>query len=228
MFLQLLSYFGAVFGFLFLTLSIASGLYYISELVEEHSEPTKRFLTRAIYVIIGIFLLLLLFDSFPFKLSVFSIVSYAIYLQNLTKFPFISLKSLTFLLSCVLVVLNHYLWFKYFNDIKIPPQFRFDPNYVPRRRASFTEVASFFGICVWFIPFALFVSLSAGDNVLPMTTKRLDKKDDNLYAEADGPRFRKRATGLVRVVIDGIRNQFYTIARVFGYNVNPQHGRLVM
>jgi hypothetical protein len=32
---------------------------------------------------------------------------------------------------------------------------------------TFTEIASFFGLCVWLVPFALFVSLSAGDNVLP-------------------------------------------------------------
>lgn len=32
---------------------------------------------------------------------------------------------------------------------------------------TFTEVASYFGLCVWLVPFALFVSLSAGDNVLP-------------------------------------------------------------
>lgn len=32
---------------------------------------------------------------------------------------------------------------------------------------TFSEVASYFGICVWLVPFALFVSLSAGENVLP-------------------------------------------------------------
>jgi len=35
---------------------------------------------------------------------------------------------------------------------------------------SFTEIASFFGICVWFIPLYLFLSLSANDNALPTTT----------------------------------------------------------
>lgn len=28
-------------------------------------------------------------------------------------------------------------------------------------------IASYFGLCVWLVPFALLVSLSAGDNVLP-------------------------------------------------------------
>ncbi|SCU86511.1 LANO_0C08240g1_1 [Lachancea nothofagi CBS 11611] len=226
MILQALSYAGTLLGFLFLTLSIAAGLYYISELVEEHSEPTKRFLNRAIYAIIVLYLLLLVLDSFPFKLSVFSILSYVVYLQNLKHFPFISLTSPTFIASCFLVGINHYLWFKHFNDTEVPPQFRYDPNYIPRRRASFTEVASFFGICVWFVPFALFVSLSAGDNVLPTTTAGYSKKSDEL--SDDSPRFRKKATGLVRVVIDSIRAYFYSTARVFGYEVDPSRGRLVV
>ncbi|KAG6842015.1 hypothetical protein C0991_003541 [Blastosporella zonata] len=34
---------------------------------------------------------------------------------------------------------------------------------------SFTEIASFFGICVWLAPLFLFLSLSANDNALPMS-----------------------------------------------------------
>lgn len=211
MLLQLLSFFGIIFGFLFLTLSIASGLYYISELVEEYSEPTKRFLTHSIYAVISIYCLLLIFDQFPFKLSIFSIVSCLIYLQNLRYFPFISLTSPIFITSCGLVILNHYLWFKHFNNTEIPPQFRFDPNYIPKRRASFSEVASFFGICVWFIPFALFVSLSAGDNILPMSIPKKNNDDDYNH-----PILRKKATGLAKTVINGVRNYFYSIVRIFG------------
>ena len=32
---------------------------------------------------------------------------------------------------------------------------------------SFGEIAAFFGICVWLVPFGLFVSLSAGELTLP-------------------------------------------------------------
>ena len=35
---------------------------------------------------------------------------------------------------------------------------------------AFGQVASFFLFCVWLVPFALFVSLSAGDLVLPTST----------------------------------------------------------
>ena len=65
MFIQLLSYVGIVVGFVFLVLSIASALYYVSELVEEHSEPTKRILKRLILGIMAILLLLWIGDGFP-------------------------------------------------------------------------------------------------------------------------------------------------------------------
>ena len=148
MILQALSYAGTILGFIFLTLSIAAGLYYISELVEEYTEPTRRFLTKSIYCVITILIFLLIFDRFPVKLTLFAVFSHIIYLRNLKKFPFINLSSPNFILSCILVVTNHYLWFQYFNKVEIPPQFRFNPNYIPERRATFTEVASFFGICI--------------------------------------------------------------------------------
>lgn len=33
------------------------------------------------------------------------------------------------------------------------------------------QVLSYFTLCLWIVPFALFVSLSANDNVLPMTNE---------------------------------------------------------
>lgn len=217
MILQLISYAGTVFGFLFLTLSIASGLYYISEIVEEHSEPTKRILTRVIYFIIGLLTLLIVLDKFPVKLTIFAIVSHIIYLQNLKNFPVISLNGPIFLSSCILVVVNHYLWFQYFNKIEIPPQFKYDPNYIPRKRASFAEVSSFFGLCVWFVPFALFVSLSAGDYLLPTTVE--SKKTDEI-TDGKTPRLKRKTVGLVRVVINSVRGYIFQLAQIFGYKGN--------
>lgn len=223
MFLQLLSYVGIVFGFVFLTLAIASGLYYISELVEEHSAPTKKFLTRSIYSIVGVYILLWLFDGFPFLLTMFSIATYWVYLQNLNKFPFIDLKSPIFIASCVLVVVNHYLWFQHFSNPSIPsPQHRLDPNYKPPRIASFAEVSSFFGICIWFIPFALFVSLSASDNVLPTSNELSSSQFDD-----SGKTKRGRTQGLAKVVVGRIRDWIYSVSRTFGYELDPHRGIIV-
>lgn len=33
------------------------------------------------------------------------------------------------------------------------------------------DIAAFFGVCVWLIPFAYFISLSANDNALPLSGK---------------------------------------------------------
>ena len=65
------------------------------------------------------------------------------------------------------MIANHYLWFRHFSA---PPlsantysNYPYDRPDIP----TFTEIASYFGLCVWLVPFALFVSLSAGENVLP-------------------------------------------------------------
>lgn len=208
MLLQVLSVAGSILGFVFLTLSIASGLYYISELVEEHTQATKRFLKKTIYAIVALHVLLIPLDGFPVKKTLFSIASYAIYLQNLKTFPFVSLTDPIFLLSVLCVLINHYLWFQHFNATPVvPPQFRYDPHYVAPRRATFAEVASFFGICVWFVPFALFVSLSAGDYVLPTANDDVGGSLSRAAAaDAREPRLRRRAVGLVRMLINWLRD----------------------
>ncbi|KAF2708577.1 DUF396-domain-containing protein [Pleomassaria siparia CBS 279.74] len=166
--LPLLGYVGVVLGFAFLTLAIASGLYYLSELVEEHTVFAKKLLTRLIYGIIALQFLLLAVDGFPLALSGLSIASHVIYAQNLRRFPIVKLTDPLFLLSCGLVISNHYLWFRHFSA---PPSHSRASSAYPYSRdidmPSFTEIASYFGLCVWLVPFALFVSLSAGENVLP-------------------------------------------------------------
>ncbi|KAJ4314925.1 erv26 super protein [Neodidymelliopsis sp. IMI 364377] len=65
-----------------------------------------------------------------------------------------------------LVIANHYLWFRHFSapaPSSAYSSYPYDRPDIP----SFTEIASYFGLCVWLVPFALFVSLSAGENVLP-------------------------------------------------------------
>ena len=35
---------------------------------------------------------------------------------------------------------------------------------------GFTDIATFFGVCVWLVPLFLFLSLSANDNALPTSS----------------------------------------------------------
>jgi hypothetical protein len=78
----------------------ASGLYYLSELVEEHTVLAKKLLTRLIYAVIGLQVLLCVVDRFPVKLSLLSIASHVVYMQNLRRFPVVKLTDPLFLLSC--------------------------------------------------------------------------------------------------------------------------------
>ncbi|MCJ1387851.1 erv26 super protein [Xylographa bjoerkii] len=184
--LPLIGYIGILLGFCFLTLAIASGLYYLSELVEEHTVAAKKLLTRLIYSVIVLQGLLVAVDRFPLGLSALSIASHAVYLQNLRFFPTVRLADPVFILSCgesrrpapsitatlfpvrVLVLLNHYLWFLHFSSPSSFPPTSSSP-YTASQGAlpSFTEVASYFFLLIWLVPFALFVSLSASENVLP-------------------------------------------------------------
>ncbi|KAH9827196.1 Protein SVP26 [Teratosphaeria destructans] len=163
--LPLLGYVGLILAFVFLTLAIASGLYYLSELVEEHTVAAKKVLTRLIYAIIAAQVLLALVDKLPWTLSALSIASHVVYLQNLRRFPIVKLTDPVFIASCILVLVNHWLWFRHFSAPP-PPKDRYG-YWEAQDLPTFTEIASFFGLNVWLVPFALFVSLSAGENVLP-------------------------------------------------------------
>ncbi|KAK9323028.1 transmembrane adaptor Erv26 [Lipomyces orientalis] len=227
MFLALLSYVGIIVGFVFLTLAIAAGLYYLSELVEEHSRFTKRLLEKLIYGIIGTHVLLLIFDHFPFWLTLFSIGTQVVYYQNLKQFPFIQLSSGVFIASCVLVLLNHYFWFQHFSRPSIPPPtLRSSPLYEPPSVfPSFSEVSSFFGICVWLVPFSLFVSLSAGDNVLPSSVESTNGFGAGMGgAEGAGTATLRKGQGMAKVVIGKVREGVAEVARVIGWGDDPRSG----
>ncbi|KFY12390.1 hypothetical protein V492_03906 [Pseudogymnoascus sp. VKM F-4246] len=191
--LPLVGYLGMILGFSFLTLAIASGLYYLSELVEEHTVIAKRLLTRMIYAVIAIQALLVLVDGFPKFLSLIGIVSHVVYLGNMRRFPIVKLSDPLFLSSCVLVLVNHYYCFAHFSSLpRTPTNSIYDAPVGP----TFTEIASYFGICVWLVPFALFVSLSASDNVLPTMGSEAP-------SGSGGPGDRQKRQGLVKVVVDG-------------------------
>ena len=59
----------------------ACGLYYMAELAEEYSRLTKKILTYCIQGVIGIHVLLLIFDRFPFFTTVYGIGLHVVYYQ---------------------------------------------------------------------------------------------------------------------------------------------------
>jgi hypothetical protein len=130
--------------------------------------------------IIALHVLLLFTDSLPPLSIFFSIACHLVYLSNFTSsWPYISLSSPRFILSCVLVIADHFTWFYHFankaSEAKRRPKYRYGAGggygaggqQTIVQEHSFMDVAAFFGICVWAIPLFLFLSLSANDNALP-------------------------------------------------------------
>ncbi|KAI7907294.1 transmembrane adaptor Erv26-domain-containing protein [Cokeromyces recurvatus] len=149
--LHLVAYAATGLAFCSVVLSLACGLYYLAELIEEYSVYTKKVIKTLTIIIISLHVLFWIFDRLPFFHLAFSIFCHCVYSLNLKTFPFISLTGLPFIGSCILVFADHFLWFKYFTT-----------HYRP-----FMDIAAFFGLCVWLVPFAYFISLSANDNALP-------------------------------------------------------------
>ncbi|KAJ3415739.1 erv26 super protein [Chytridiales sp. JEL 0842] len=87
----------------------------------------------------------------------------------LDKFPNIQLEDPVFLGSCVLSIVNHFVWFFYFTE----------------NHHRFMEIATFFSLMVWLVPFMYFISLSANENTLPAfdpqsASRKGSKKKQNL------------------------------------------------
>ncbi|ODN06218.1 hypothetical protein Ocin01_00456 [Orchesella cincta] len=157
-FLLCLSYVSVIFQFCFVSLAVASGLYYLAELVEEFVSTAAKIVKTLILITIGIYVGFLLFEDFPLLMTVCGLVAQIAHLYMMKTFPYFILSSPAFILMVTFLIINHYLAFTYFSS-----------HYYP-----FIEVMAYFTLCLWLVPFAFFVSLSANDLVLP-TTSPMDR-----------------------------------------------------
>ena len=84
---------------------------------------------------------------------------------------------------------------------------------------SFTDVASYFGLCVWLVPFALFVSLSAGENVLPsMGSEYATGEGSSFVSAGKEPGSGKMGReGMAKAVVNGIREWVGETGEVMGF-----------
>ncbi|XP_076034342.1 protein TEX261 [Oratosquilla oratoria] len=150
-FLYLLSWVSSIVHICLGTLALAAALYYLAELVEEYTTATARIIRYLIWTTIGLYLLLLIFESLPLSLVVCGLLTQLVHLSILRTFPFFFLTSLPFILGVVMFFVNHYLAFSHFASYYYPA----------------SEVLSYFTLFVWLVPFGFFISLSANENVLP-------------------------------------------------------------
>ncbi|KAJ3006066.1 erv26 super protein [Thoreauomyces humboldtii] len=124
---------------------------------------THRIIKITTVIAMGAHILLWLVDGMPFSRILFSLLCHAWYSQLLRTFPNIELSSPAFIISCLLVIADHFVWFFYFTD----------------HYHTFTEIATFFGLVVWLIPFMYFISLSANEYTLPTTDASVPRKKNS-------------------------------------------------
>lgn len=111
----------------------------------------------------------------------------------------------------MLVLVNHIAWYRHFSAHQKKAYANMSSFYEqPDNIPSFTEVASYFGICVWLVPFALFVSLSAGDNVLPT-------ENPAAVTAASGDGSKRKAQGMAKMLVDGARNAISEVGVMAGW-----------
>ena len=167
-----------------LTVSVAAGMYYVAELIEEYTSVAKKIIRWILIVITGLNIgLLILENQISWTLGAIGLLSNVIYFLILAEFPVITFLSPTFLFGMVLLLVHHYFAFSFFNY-----------HYYP-----FPEILAYFTLFVWLMPFCFVLSLSANDYVLPQysDTKRDRYQDDssmlNQGSDLVSNYFKKRA-----------------------------------
>lgn len=115
--LYLLSYVSILFHICFVTISFAAGLYYISEIVEEYTERAKKVIKFLTFATIVLYLLLLVGENFTWTLIVCGLLAQLVHLAILRNFPNIKILSLEFSGAVFLLLFNHYLAYKHFQEV---------------------------------------------------------------------------------------------------------------
>ncbi|KAH8305885.1 hypothetical protein KR018_000784 [Drosophila ironensis] len=152
-FLYILGWISMGIQVVFLTLSIVAGLYYLAELAEEFTTATRKCILGFISFTIFVYICLIIFEDLPWSMTLCGLLAQGFHIAIMGGFPFVQLLSVPLLGALAMLGVNHFLAFRYFTSVYVP----------------FTQVLAYFTICMWIVPFALFVSLSANDSVLPTT-----------------------------------------------------------
>lgn len=167
-----------------LTVSVAAGMYYVAELIEEYTTIAKRVIHGILILITILNVSLIIFENqFTWTLWAIGLFSNLLYFFILAEFPVIAFLSPTFLLAMFMLIVHHYFAFSFFNQ-----------HYYP-----FPEILAYFTLFVWLVPFSFVLSLSANDYVLPQYSEptRDRYNDDNLLNQGNSDLvsnyFKKRA-----------------------------------
>ena len=146
----ILVYFGFYLFIVFLSLSIACGLYYLAELIEEYTVTTKRVLGYVIKAELVLHLLLFV-DRLPFYCIALGFIAHVMYIRCLRSFPFIQLTSDEGIAAIAAFLANTAAWTYHF------------------WKGFFTieYILAFMLVTTLSTPFIFFLSMSGEQAVLP-------------------------------------------------------------
>lgn len=113
----LLSYVSIVVHICFITISFAAGLYYISEIVEEYTERAKKVIRVSAFATIAVYILIMITETFSWTLIICGLFAQVVHLAILRNFPNIKILSLEFWSAVILLLVNHYLAYKHFQEV---------------------------------------------------------------------------------------------------------------
>lgn len=145
-------YSGGYIFLVFLSVCLATGLYYLAELVEEYTKLAKRIITYTTQGVLVLHLLVLVVDRLPLKCVAAGVSAHLCYLGQLKRYPFMQLWSPVTAGSIGFFVLSNLLWGMHF------------------WRDSWHSLEYIFGflfLTTWIVPFSLFLSVAANESVLP-------------------------------------------------------------
>lgn len=143
-------YLGFYLVIVFLSLSVATGLYYLAELIEEFTITTKKLITLAVKAELALHALLLI-DRLPVLCLGLGVASHLCYNRLLARFPYISLTSQDALLSMVGLVASTAAW----------------GNHFWKRHYTVEYIVAFLVVTTWLVPFIYFLSMAGDQAVLP-------------------------------------------------------------
>jgi len=139
-----------------LTLAVGAALYYLAELMEEYTSVTKQIINGMLIASCFVYFGLWVVEGFPLLIVGLGLLTNFFQFKLLKSFPFVEPTQPSAILTGILVLVDHYYAFEYFTSVYY----------------NFSEVLAYFTLCLWLIPFAFVISLSASDNVLPSHMQR--------------------------------------------------------
>lgn len=145
-------YGGFYLAIVFLSLSIACGLYYLAELCEEYVITAKRMIGHTIKAELLLHLLLF-WDRLPPACLGCGIAAHIVYLRLLKPFPYIQIGSGSGLLAIALWLASTGLWVRHFIGTYYTVEY----------------IAAFLLVTTWLVPFAYFLGMSGDNAVLPVS-----------------------------------------------------------